>query len=225
MSNRPQISVSKLRVWLNDAQKKLPNSKWSLLLLTYFSEFPYGHLEKLEDTADLYNNLITKCNFTPDESFQLLLKRLSLLKEDGWNCIRSLEDYELPQCESIPDLSSKLSPTSLLVECIVRTLVELDPIKQNKLLEFLAREYLGKHGDHVTYLELFSQLIQQNILGVRNTQPLINGLKHVRAPPDALCHLRDYHEQHGLEDIEYCESHYICTYPFVSVCGHTVGRL
>ena len=133
MSYHPQIAVSKLRKWLNAAQKQLPPSKWSLLLLTYYSEVPYGHLEQLGDTADLYNNLITKCKFTPDESFQLLLRRLSFLKKDGSNCIRSLSDYELPQCESIPDLSSKLSPTSLLVECIARTLVELDPVKKKEI--------------------------------------------------------------------------------------------
>ena len=38
-----------------------------------------------------------------------------------------------------------------------------------------------------------------------------NGLKNVRAPPDALCHLRDFHEQHGLGDIEYCIIWYECT--------------
>ena len=221
MSYHPQIAVSKLRKWLNAAQKQLPPSKWSLLLLTYYSEVPYGHLEQLGDTADLYNNLITKCKFTPDESFQLLLRRLSFLKKDGSNCIRSLSDYELPQCESIPDLSSKLSPTSLLVECIVRTLVELDPIKQKEILEYLALEHLKTHGDNVTYLELFSKLIQSNILGVYKTEPLIDGLKHVRAPPDALCHLRDYHEKHGLGDIEYCESHY----EFVFSCMFTIVRM
>ena len=206
MSDNPRIVLSTLRTWLEAVQRQLPPTKWSLLLLCYMSEFPYGHLEQLEDTADLYNKLIESHHFTTDESFQLLLRRLSFLKEDGENCIRTLADYDLPQSESIPDLSSKLSPSSRLVECIVKTLLELNAMQQSKLLRHLAWEHLRTNEHNLTFLELFSKLIQRGILGVNKTQPLIDGLKHIRAPPDALCHLRDYHEDLHLGDIEYCES-------------------
>ena len=207
MSDNQQTAVSKLRTWLEDVQNQLSQTKWTLLLLSYVSEFPYRHLEQLNDVADLYNKAVEKYNFTPDESFQILLRRLSFLKDEGMKCIHALTKHDLAQPESIPDLPSKLSQRSLLVECIVRTLVELTAVKRRELFEHLAWEHLQTHEDNLTSLELFSKLIQRNILGVSNTQPLVNGLKHVRAPPDALCHLRDYHEQHGLEDIEYCESH------------------
>ena len=207
MSDNPQTAVSKLRTWLEDVQNQLSQTKWTLLLLSYCSEIPYRHLEQFNDVADLYNKLVEKHNFTPDESFQILLRRLSFLKDEGMRCIHALDKHGLAQPESIPDLPSKLSQNSLLVECIVRTLVELTAVKRRELLEHLAWEHLQTHEDNLTSLELFSKLIQRNILGVSNTQPLINGLKHVRAPPDTLCHLRDYHEQHGLGDIEYCESH------------------
>ena len=85
----------------------------------------------------------------------LFLHCSSTVQKACWNCIHFLSDYKLPQCESIPDLSSKLSPTSLLVECIARTLVKLDPVKKKEILEYLAWEHLKTHGDHVMYLELF----------------------------------------------------------------------
>ena len=183
----------------------LSRTRWSLLLLSYFSELPYSHLEQLDGAADLYNILSERCNFTSNESFQILVQRLSFLKEEGMRCIHALDKHGLAQPESIPDLSSKLSPTSHLVECIVRTIVELTAVMQGELLDHLAWEHLQIHGDNLTFLEVFSRLIKMKVLGVCNTHPLINGLIHVRAPPDSLCHLRDYHEQHGLGDIEYCE--------------------
>ena len=192
MSDNPRIVLSTLRKWLEAVQNQLPPNKWSLLLLCYMSEIPFGHLEQLQDTADLYNKLIKQHYFTPDESFQLLLRRLSFLKEDGKNCIRALADYDLPQSESIPDLSSKLSPSSRLVECIVKTLLELNAMQQSRLLCHLARELLKTNEQNLTFLELFSKLVQRGILGVNKTQPLIDGLKCIGTPPDALCHLRDY---------------------------------
>ena len=227
MSDKQQTAVSKRRAWLEDVQNQLSQTKWSLLLLTYVLEFPYGHLEQLNDVADLYNKLIEKHNFTSDESFQILLRRLSFLKDEGMRCICALNKHGLAQPESIPDLPSKLSHKSLLVECIVRTLVELTPVKRRDLLEHLAWEHLQTHEDKFTSLELFSKLFQSNILGVCNTQPLIDGLKHVRAPPDVLCHLRDYHEKHGLGHIEYCKSTCVtpslyllclCRYTYVFMC-------
>ena len=221
MSNNPQTAVSKLYTWLEDVQNQLSQTKWLLLLLTYVLEFPYGHLEQFNDVADLYNKLIEKHNFTSDESFQILLRRLSFLKDEGMRCIQALSKHGLAQPESIPDLPSKLFQKSLLVECIVRTLVELTVVKRRELLEHLAWEHLQTHEDNLTSLELFSKLIQRKILGVCNTQPLIDGLKYVRAPPDALCHLRDYHEKLGLGDIEYCKS--ICVTAslyLVCLCRH-----
>ena len=206
MSDRPEIAVSSLRSWLEDVQKQLSPTKMSLLLLCYLAEFPYGRLEQLQDTADLYNKLIEKHHFTPDESFQLLLRRLSLLKEDGRNCILALARHDLPQSESIPDLSSKLSPVSRLVECIVKTLVELNAMQQASLIHYLSWEHLKTNGQNLSLLELFSKLIQRQKIGVSKMQAFIDGLKHIRTPPDALCHLRDYHEDQRLGEFEYCES-------------------
>jgi len=206
MSDHPEIAVSSLRSWLEDVQNQLSPTKMSLLLLCYLDEIPYGHLEQLQGTADLYNKLIEKHHFTPDESFQLLLTRLSFLKEDGRNCILALSRYNLPQSESIPDLSSKLSPKSHLVECIVKTLVELNTVQQTRLLRHLAWEHLKTNEQNLSLLELFSKLIQRQIIGVSKTQAFIDGLKHIRTPPDALCHLRDYHEDQRLGELEYCES-------------------
>ena len=201
MSDNQQTAVNKLRAWLEDVQNQLSQTKLSLLLLTYASEFPDRHLEQLNDVADLYNKLIEKHNFTSNESFQILLRRLSFLKDEGMRCIRALNKHGVAQPESIQDLPSKLSQKALLLECIVKTLVELTAVKRRELLEHLAWEHLQMHEDNLTSQELFSKLIQRKILGVCDTQPLIDGLKHVRAPPDALCHLRDYHEKHGLGDI------------------------
>ena len=206
MSDRPEIAVSSLRSWLEDVQKQLSPTKMSLLLLCYLDEIPYGRLEQLQGTADLYNKLIEKHHFTPDESFQLLLTRLSFLKEDGRNCILALSRYNLPQSESIPDLSSKLPPKSRLVECIVKTLVELNTVQQTRLFRHLAWEHLKTNEQNLSLLELFSKLIQQGIIGVSKTQAFIDGLKHIRTPPDALCHLRDYHKDQCLGEFEYCES-------------------
>ena len=95
---------------------------------------------------------------------------------------------------------------SRLVECIVKTLVELNAIQQTRLVHNLAWEHLKTNEQNLTLLELFSKLIRREIIGVSKTQAFIDGLKHIRTPPDALCHLRDYHEDQHLGEIEYCES-------------------
>ena len=95
---------------------------------------------------------------------------------------------------------------SRLVECIVKTLVELNAMQQARLIRYLAREHLNTNEQNLSLLDLFSKLIQREIIGVSKTQAFIDGLKHSRTPPDALCHLRDYHEDQCLGEIEYCES-------------------
>ena len=175
--------------------------KWNLLLLTYFAEFPYGQLERLDDVADLFNTLVGKHHFSSDEALQLLLYRLSLLKDEGRGCVESMRDFELPTVETIEELPEKLSDESRLMECIVRTLLELDAFQQKETIEILAQEYLHVHKDKAYCLEVFAQLMQQKILGVYKTRPFVDVLLDLSVRESAFIHLQRYHEKHDLGEI------------------------
>lgn len=201
MGEQPRVEVRSLRKWLLKVKTSLSRDEWALLLLSYFDDFPYGKLERMGDPSELYNQLASGQVFSATESFQLLLNRLALLKEDGRACIDLLRDpeYHLSLPETCPDLNQKLSRRSQLMEAIVAALVELTPRQLDRLMKHLGTTWLRWHRDHCELFRVVSQLRFQLIITVENTEAFVNGLKHVQAPQSAIDRLWVYHGTYGLD--------------------------
>ncbi len=201
MAERPQFKVSNLRKWLQNVQKRLSQTEWILLLLSYYDNFPFGKLENLNDPADLYNQLADSETFSSTEAFQLLLNCLALLNKSGKACIDLLQDpnYELSQPESCPDLERKLSQESKLMEAVVAALVALTPRKRDRLIKYLGTTQLEFHEDWCTLFRVVSELRQRHIITAKETQVFVEALKHVRAPRTAIDRLWLYHNKYELD--------------------------
>ncbi len=197
----PTYEVSKLRKWLVDVEKRIGLTYWDLLKLSYFNDFPFGTLERLQDQAELYNRLASSQTFSATESFQLLLRRLALLGRDGQSCIELLRDpkYELSQPESNPELEQKLSRGSQLMEAIVAALVELSPEQRRRLLIRLGGRQLHWHRDFCTLFRVMSQLRHRLIIITERTEVFVEALQYVRAPRAAVERLVLYHNRYSLD--------------------------
>ena len=193
------IQVDKLRVWLQRVHKTLSPSKWVLLLLCYFDNFPFGMLEKLQDPADLYNRLVCSDTFSNTEVFQLLLNRLALLGSDGRKCIDLLQEFELAQPESCPELGRKISQESRLMEAIVAVLVKLTQQQQERLVKLLGTTLLKYHEGWCTTFGVISELRHQQIVTAMETQPFLDALRNIRAPKSAIDPLYRYHMVYRLD--------------------------
>ena len=90
-------------------------------------------------------------------------------------------------------------PEAELMEHLVKAYVFLDAHQRKSLLKHLSETHLPMHSDHATVFEVFSKLLQGDVVKVKKEQSaFLSALEKVRASMDASGAIHSYLDKYQI---------------------------